>query len=57
MLGHGRGGRRVKRRLYLEALLRQSSDWIRLSAENPNKFMTKNQVLLHYVALKIRGEL
>ena len=57
MLGHDRGGRQVKKRLYLEALLRQSSDWIRLSAENPNRFMTKNQVLLHYVALKIRGEI
>ena len=47
----------MKKRLYLEALLRQSLDWIKLSAENPNRFMTKTDILLHYVALRIKGAL
>lgn len=43
------------KRDYLAALNRQSTDWILSSAQNPNRFMTRIHVLLHYVILRRRG--
>jgi hypothetical protein len=46
----------MKKQRYLAALLRQKPDWILLSAKNPNHYMTKTHVLLHYIALRKIGE-
>jgi hypothetical protein len=47
----------MKRRATYNALLEQSSKWIRNSALNPNKHMGKTVILLHWVVLRHRGEL
>lgn len=45
----------TKKQAYIKALQNQASDWILKSAQNPNKFMTRFAVLLHYVVLRKRG--
>lgn len=45
----------TKHKAYVRALQNQPSDWILKSAQNPNAFMTKFDVLLHYVVLRQRG--
>jgi len=47
----------VKKQTMLKALLNCSPAWIKASAANPNKYMTRMDVLLHYVALRRMGEL
>jgi hypothetical protein len=47
----------MKKQKYLAALLSQKPNWILLSANNPNHYMTKTQVLLHYIALRKMGEI
>jgi hypothetical protein len=42
----------MKKHKYLAALMQQSADWIKRSAENPSQHMTKMNILLHYVALR-----
>lgn len=43
----------MTRRTYLNNLLRlMTTDEIRRSAANPNAYMTRTHVLLHYIALK-----
>jgi len=44
-----------KKRKYLKALEQFDSSWILKSAKNPNGYMTKVHVLLHYIVLKNRG--
>jgi hypothetical protein len=44
-----------KKQKYLKALEQFNSAWILKSAKNPNAFMSKTQVLLHYIVLKNRG--
>ncbi|MFZ4380036.1 MAG: hypothetical protein ACOYN1_09790 [Polynucleobacter sp.] len=44
-----------KKQKYLNALNQFDSAWILKSAKNPNKYMTKIDVLLHYIVLKNRG--
>ena len=44
------------RKEYLSSLIRLLTPaQIKLSAENPSKYMTKTHVLLHYVALRNLG--
>ena len=45
----------TKKQGYLKALNQFDSAWILKSAKNPNKYMTKIQVLLHYIVLRNRG--
>ncbi len=45
----------MKKREYLEACLRQPVDWLRQSATNPSKTMTRSHVLIHYVAIRRKG--
>lgn len=45
----------MKKREYYNALSNFDSEWVFKSAENPNKYMTKTMVLLHYLLLKKRG--
>lgn len=45
----------TKHQIYTKALQNQPSDWILKSAQNPNAFMTRFQVMLHYVVLRQRG--
>lgn len=45
----------MKLRITYNALKNQSTDWIKKSANNPNQFMTKNVIRLHYLVLKNRG--
>jgi hypothetical protein len=45
----------TKKQNYLKALRNCDSGWILASATNPNKYMTKTQVLLHFLILKERG--
>lgn len=48
----------MKKSKYLAALLElMDSDTIRKSAENPNKYMSKMQIAIHYVALRKLGAL
>lgn len=42
---------------YLKACMNQSIDWLKASATNPNKYMTKTDILLHYVAIRRKGGL
>lgn len=42
--------------IYL-ALKNCPSDWIKASAKNPNQYMGKNCIRLHYLVLRNRGEL
>jgi hypothetical protein len=51
------GIKKMKKQRYLAALLRQKPNWILLSAKNPNHYMTKTHVLLHYIALRKMGEI
>ena len=44
-----------KKQAYIKALREQKSKWILDSAQNPNRYMTRTQVLLHYVVLRQRG--
>ena len=44
-----------KKQNYLKALEQFDSTWILKSATNPNAFMTKTHVLLHYIVLRKRG--
>ena len=45
----------MKKRECFNALMNQSTDWILKSAENPNQFMSKTIILLHYLALRKKG--
>lgn len=45
----------MKKRECFNALMNQSADWILKSAKNPNRFMSKTVVLLHYLALRKKG--
>ena len=47
----------MKHRQILNALRACESSWIKRSAENPNKCMSKLVILLHYVVLRERGAL
>ena len=47
----------TKKQEYLQALNRRSSEWIKLSAKNPSRFMTKTHIALHYIVLRRRNEL
>ena len=47
----------TRKQTTLGVLMRQSPDWIRKSAANPNKYMTAICVKLHYIALRRMGEL
>jgi hypothetical protein len=51
------GIKTMKLRITYNALKNQSTDWIKKSANNPNQFMSKNVIRLHYLVLKNRGEL
>lgn len=42
----------MKKQKYLKALLDQPLAWVKLSAANPNKFMTRMDILLHYVVIR-----
>lgn len=42
----------MKRRLYLEQLLRQRPEWLRGSMAEPTRHMTRTHVMLHAVALR-----
>jgi hypothetical protein len=42
----------MKRRLYLEQLLRQRPEWLRGSMAEPTRHMTRMHILLHAVALR-----
>jgi hypothetical protein len=42
----------MKKQAYIKALQDQPLAWVKLSAANPNKFMTRIQVLLHYVLIR-----
>ena len=46
----------MKKQEYVKALREQPTKWIRQSAENPSRCMTRVQVLLHYVVMRERGE-
>lgn len=39
----------------MRALRNQPTKWIKQSAENPNQYMTRFNVLMHYVVLRERG--
>ena len=41
-----------KRNRYLRACMAQKVDWLLLSARNPNAFMTRADIILHYVAIR-----
>jgi hypothetical protein len=41
----------------LHALREQPTSWIKSSAANPNAYMSRICILLHYVVLRERGEL
>ena len=45
----------MKKRQIFVALMNQSSDWILKSAQNPNPFMSKTVIKLHYLALRKKG--
>jgi hypothetical protein len=45
----------TQKQKYLTALDQFDSAWILKSAEHPNKYMSKTQVLLHYIVLRNRG--
>jgi hypothetical protein len=45
----------TKKQNYLKTLRNYDSDWILASARNPSAYMTKTQVLLHFLILKERG--
>jgi len=45
----------MKKRECFNALMNQSTDWILKSAKNPNQFMSKTIILLHYLALRKKG--
>jgi len=47
----------MKLRITYQALQNQSTEWIKNSVNNPNQFMSKNVIRLHYLVLKNRGEL
>ncbi len=42
----------MKKQAYLAALMAQPLEWIRRSANSPNRFMTKMHVSLHHVAIR-----
>jgi hypothetical protein len=37
---------------YLKALLKYNASWIRLSFLNPNKYMTKTDLIIHAIAYR-----
>lgn len=43
------------KRKYLTALMQQSPEWVKTSMDNPNKYMTRMDLLLHAVALRKMG--
>lgn len=45
----------TKRREILACLRQQKTDLLIKSAKNPNQFMSKFVILLHYVVLRERG--
>ena len=45
----------MKKQITLECLMRQPVAWIQASAAQPNKFMSRTTILLHYVALRKLG--
>ena len=45
----------TKKQRYLRALEQYDSAWILRSAQNPNGYMTKVNILLHYIVLRNRG--
>ena len=47
----------MKLRIIYDALQNQSTKWIKQSVNNPNHYMSKNVIRLHYLVLKNRGEL
>lgn len=44
----------MQRQRYLDALMQQPSEWIRLSVETPTAHMTRTHIALHYIALRRR---
>ena len=47
----------MRLRTTYQALKNQPTCWIKKSASNPNQFMSKNVIRLHYLVLRQRGEL
>jgi hypothetical protein len=45
----------LKRSYYLNLLMAHTPEWIAASAANPTAYMTKTDILLHYVALRRLG--
>lgn len=42
----------MKKQAYIKALQDQPLSWVKLSAAKPNKFMTRLDILLHYVVIR-----
>lgn len=42
----------TKKQKYIQALQDQPLAWVKLSAANPNKYMTRMHILLHYVVIR-----
>ena len=43
---------KTKKRDYLDACMRQPVEWLIQSATNPNKYMTKWDIALHWLAIR-----
>jgi hypothetical protein len=42
----------TKKRAYLNACMCQSIEWLTKSANNPNAYMTRMDIALHFIAIR-----
>ena len=42
----------TKKAAYLAACMNQTADWLRRSAAQPSKYMTRTDVVLHLIAIR-----
>lgn len=42
----------TRKQAYIKALLDQPLSWVKLSAANPNHFMTRMDIALHFIVIR-----